>query len=341
MDVQFILLIIGLILAFIMAMNLGGNDAANPTSTTVGTGILSLRRALLLFAIFATAGAALQGFMVMTTIGRGIVPAIDVAGAVAIMLAANIWIFTATLRGMAISTTHSIIGAVVGYGILKYMLSGMNLSVLGTVVLSWITSPLCSLVLAFLVYKWIKSYVSKYTGKPETIDRFFKVLLIGSLCLAAYSFGANDVANATGVYITIASDLGRMPDTTAMLVLALFGAAGIIAGGLMFGPRVIETLAFKVTHLDLNTALSASISNALVVYIFTTVPYMLWGYGLPVSTSYAVVGSIIGAGLARNVRSVSRAVSVKLVSYWLLTIPINILLAMGIYYAFMLLNWTA
>ena len=332
MDVQLILLIIGLILAFIMAMNLGGNDAANPTSATVGAGVLSLRRALLLFVVFATAGAALQGFMVMKTIGKGIIPAIDVTGAFAIVLAANIWIFAATLKGMAISTTHAIISAVIGYGIMKYMFSGLNLSVLGTIALSWITSPLCSLFVAFLVYRGIISYVNKYRGKPETVDRFFRALLIGSLCFAAYSFGANDVANATGVYVTIASNLGQMPDTTSMLLLALFGAVGIIVGGLTFGPRVIETLAFRVTHLDLNTALSASISNALVVYLFTTIPYILWGYGLPISTSYAAVGAIIGAGLSRNIRSVSRAVSLKLISYWMLTIPINMVLAMGIYY---------
>jgi len=332
MDVQLILLIIGLILAFVMAVNIGGNDAANPTSAAVGAGVLSIRKALLFFALFTIAGAGLQGFMVMKTIGKGIIPSIDVVGAVAIILAASIWIFIATMKGMAISTTHSIISAVVGYGIMKYMVSGLNYGVLGTIVLSWITSPLCSLLLALIVYKWITSYVSKYRGDPARVNKFFRALLIGSLCFAAYSFGANDVANATGVYITIASNLGHIPDITAMLLLALYSGVGIIVGGLIFGPKVIETLAFRVTHMDLNTALSASISNAFVVYLFTTIPYIVWGFGLPISTSYAAVGSIIGAGLARSVRSVSRAVSLKLITYWLLTIPINILLAMGIYY---------
>lgn len=105
MDIQLILLIIGLILAFVMAINLGGNDAANPTSAAVGAGVLSIKRALLFFALFTIAGAGLQGFMVMKTIGKGIIPSIDVAGAVAIVLAASIWIFSATMKGMAISTT--------------------------------------------------------------------------------------------------------------------------------------------------------------------------------------------------------------------------------------------
>ncbi|MCQ5362532.1 MAG: inorganic phosphate transporter [Candidatus Methanomethylicia archaeon] len=332
MDVQLILLIIGLILAFVMAMNLGGNDAANPTSAVIGAGALSLRRALLLFAVFTMIGAVLQGHMVMKTIGRGIVPSIDITGAFAIILAANIWIFAATMRGMAISTTHSIISAVIGYGLIKYTLSGMNIGVVGTIALSWITSPLCSLFLAFGLYKGISLLIKRYEDNPDLLSKIFRAFLIGSLCFSAYSFGANDVANATGVYVTIAMNMGQMPDSTAMLMLAMYSSAGIIVGGFLFGPKVIRTLAFRVTRLDLKTGLSASLANALVVYLFTTVPYILFGYGLPISTSYAAVGAILGAGAARSVSSVSRGVTARLAFYWMATIPVNIVLAMAIYY---------
>jgi PiT family inorganic phosphate transporter len=332
MDVQLILLIIGLILAFVMAVNIGGNDAANPTSAPVGSGVLSLKKALIVFASFTIIGASLQGFMVMKTIGKGIVPSIDVIGAIAIILAANIWIFFATMKGMAISTGHSIISAVIGYGIIRYAFSGLNYAVISSIVISWITSPLCTLVLAFLIYKWISSYVNKYKGDPTRLTRYFRWLVIGFFCLAAYSFGANDVSHATGVYITITSEVGKITDFTAMFFLAVYGAIGIVVGGVVFGRKVIETLAFKVTRLDLNTALAATMSNAIVVYMFATIPYLIWGYGLPISSSYAAVGSIIGAGMARSKGSVSRAVSTKLVSYWLITVPVNMLLAMVIYY---------
>jgi len=332
MDIQLILLIIGLILAFIMAMNIGGNDAANPTSPAVGAGVLSIRRALLLFAAFTVVGAGLQGFMVMKTIGKGIVPEIDILGAISIIIAANIWILFATIKGMAISTTHSIISGVLGYGIFRFTIYGFNTNVLGTIALSWAISPLCSLILAFFIYRWLISYIEKHKGDSVKIGRYLKFLLIGSLCFGAYSFGANDVANATGVYITITSKLGNIQDVTSMLYLAIFAAIGIIVGGLLIGPKVIETLAFRVTRLDLNSALSASMSNALVVYLFTTLPYFLFGFGLPISTSYAAVGSIIGAGLAQNSRAISKAVTVKLVGYWILTIPISAILTIGIYY---------
>ncbi len=329
MEVSMILLALGILLAFVMSMNLGGNDAANPTSAAVGSGVLTLKKALFFFSIFVFLGAVLQGSMVMKTIGKGIVPEIDVAGAFAIILSANIWIFIATMRGMAISTTHSIICAVIGYGIVEFGLNGISLGMLGTIVISWITSPLCSFAVAFVLYKAIESYTNR--NDFPRIQNFFKILLVGSLCFSAYSFGANDVANATGVYITIASKIGHLPDSAAMVLLAIFGTTGIILGAFLFGPKVIRTLAFRVTRLDLPTGLAASISNATVVYLFTTVPYIIWGYGLPISTSYAAVGAILGASLAAK-KKMSKNTSVYLFTYWLVTVPANIFLSGAVVY---------
>ncbi|MEJ5292703.1 MAG: inorganic phosphate transporter [Candidatus Methanosuratincola sp.] len=324
MDLMMMLLALGLLLAFIMSMNLGGNDAANPTSPAVGSGVLTLKRALLFFGVFVFFGAVLQGSMVMKTIGKGIVPEIDVAGAFAIILSANIWIFFATMRGMPISTTHSIICAVIGYGLVEFGVSGINLNVLGTIGISWVVSPLCSLVVAYALYKVITNYQNR--NDEVKLQKFFKILLIGSLCFSAYSFGANDVANATGVYITIASKMGQVPDSVAMIWLAIFGTIGIIAGAFLFGPKVIRTLAFRVTRLDLPAGLAASLSNAMVVYLFTTVPYILFGYGLPISTSYAAVGAILGASIAAK-KKLSKNISLFLITYWMITVPVNILLS--------------
>jgi PiT family inorganic phosphate transporter len=331
MDVQLILLIIGLILAFITAINIGGNDAANPTSPPVGAGVLTIRRALVLFALFTILGASLQGFMVMKTIGSGIVPSIDVIGAISIVIGANIWILFATLRGMAISTGHAIVSAVIGYGIIAYGFSGMNLNVLGTIGLSWIISPFCALVLAIVFFKMIRRIAIRYRGDAVRFEKYLKILLIVSLCFAAYSFGANDVSHATAVFFKVAGETANIPDLSAMILLSIYGAIGLVIGGLTIGKKVIATLAYKVTRLDIPTALAASLSNAVVVYLFATLPFLLMGYGLPISSSYAAVGAIIGAGLANNTKSVSKSSALKLVSFWLLTVPINIVLCIVIY----------
>lgn len=331
MDVQLILLIIGLILAFITAINIGGNDAANPTSAPVGAGVLTIRRALILFALFTILGASLQGFMIMKTIGSGIVPSIDVVGAISVIIGANIWIIFATMRGMAISTGHAIVSAVIGYGIIAYGIGGLNLDVLGNIGLSWIASPFIALAVAFLFFKLIRRIAINYKGDPIRFEKTLKALLIISLCFAAYSFGANDVSHATGVYFKIAGQAANISDSMSMLLLAIYGAIGLVIGGLTIGKKVIATLAFKVTRLDIPTALAASLSNAVVVYLFATLPYLLMGYGLPISSSYAAVGAIIGAGMANNTRSVSKGSILKLISFWLLTVPINIGVSMAIY----------
>lgn len=322
----------GLILSFIMAFNIGGNDAVNPVDCAVGSGVLSIRRALILFSLFTFTGSLLQGFMVMKTIGKGIVPEVDVLGAFIIVLSANIWILTCTLLGKPISTTHSIISAVLGYGLVKYGLN-INTHVLVTVILSWITSPLCSLILAFIIYKMLETSIGRSRFSTSLVfEDIIKSLLIFSLCFSAYAFGANDVGNATGVYVTIASKLGNMPDYNAMILLAAYGAIGIVIGGFVIGSRVIKTVAFEVCRLDVLTGLAAELSNALVVYLFTTIPYMLIGYGLPISTSYATVGSIIGAGIAKSRRSINRTVTISIAMFWVLTVPITATLCGLIYF---------
>lgn len=314
-----------------MAFNLGGNDAVNPTDCAVGSGVLSIKNALILFSVFTFAGALLQGFMVMKTIGKGIVPEIDILGAFLVVLAANIWIFTCSILGKPISTTHSVISAVLGYGLVKYGLS-INVNILTIIFLSWVSSPLCSLILAFIIYRLLKVFIRWNRVRSSLIlEKLIKALLIFSLCFSAYAFGANDVGNATGVYVTIASKLGRMPDYNAMVLLAAFGATGIAIGGFVIGPRVIKTVAFEVCRLDVLTGLAAEVSNALVVYLFTTIPYMLMGYGLPISTSYATVGSIIGAGLAKSRGSINKTTTASIAAFWILTVPVCAILCGSMY----------
>ncbi len=321
-----VLLACGLVLSFIMAFNMGGNDAVNPTDCAVGSGVLSISKALILFSVFTFIGSLLQGFMVMKTIGVGIVPEIDVLGAFIIILSANIWILISSLLGKPISTTHSVIGAILGYGLVKYGLN-INIQVLAMIALSWISSPLCSLILAFTVYKMLETFIKRSKiWESLVFEKLIKVLLIFSLCFSAYSFGANDVGNATGVYVTIASKLGRLPDYNTMILLATYGAIGIVIGGLVIGPRVLKTVAFEVYRLDVLTGFAAEISNAFVVYLFTTIPYMFIGYGLPISTSYATVGSIIGAGIAKNRKLINKTVTISIAIFWILTVPVTAVL---------------
>lgn len=330
-----VLLVLGFILSFFMAITLGGNDAAEPTDSAVGAGVVSIKKAVILFAIFAAVGALTQGFMVMKTIGKGIVPEITIAGAFASVLAAVLWVnFIASRLGIDVSVTHSITGAVIGYGMAAYGWDMINSWIFVMIILSWLSSPLISLALAYIFYKFIVSIIRKLRIEiySEYFEKILSYFLIGSLAFSAYAFGTNDIANATGVYVTIAEKLGHLPDYNAMLILAAFGSIGIAIGGLYIGPKVISTMAYKITRLDVVTGFAAELSNALVVYLFTTIPYLLIGFGLPISTSLASGGSLIGVGLAAGGKeNIDKETTLMLASFWVLTVPVSMALSAGIY----------
>ena len=320
---------LGLALAAYIAWTIGANDAANPTDTAVGSGALTLRKALLLFSAFAFAGAMIQGWMVMKTFGKGVAEITELWDAVAAAAATAAWVTLASLKGLPISTTHSAVGAVIGVALTKMLLGypeAINLGVLSAVVLSWVTSPLGAMALAALLYPLARGLYARLGGRADSV---FRWLLIGALAYSAYSFGANDVGNAVGVYSAFAHVAGAAWFDPR--VLAALGSAGIMLGGLTVGRRVIQTVAFGITRLDLATGFAAELSNALVVWLFTTVPSLLFGYGMPISTTHASVSAVIGVGLAKyGRRGVDWGTIAKIVAGWVLTVPAAAAMAMVI-----------
>ncbi|MDH5361797.1 MAG: inorganic phosphate transporter [Aigarchaeota archaeon] len=316
MSLTFLALGIGLALSFYMAWTLGANDAATPAGCPVGAGVISMKKALIVFAVFSMVGALAQGFMNITTIGRGLVPQIDLVGAISVVLAACIWVTLCTWKGLEISNTHSVVGGIIGYGLIVQ--GSVEVRLLSGIVAAWIASPLLSAALAVLVYMVLKRILRRSIDENK-VQRMISLLLIGSLCFSAYSFGANDVGNATGVYVTVAQRFGNMPDYITMVLLAAFGALGIAIGGLTWGSKVVATVAYRIVRLDPLSALSAELATAFIIFIFVTLPYTLIGYGLPVSTSIASVGSIIGVGFAKDRSSVNKGTIGRLVATWIAT----------------------
>ncbi|MHC1586217.1 MAG: inorganic phosphate transporter [Candidatus Hecatellaceae archaeon] len=335
-ETALLLYVVGLFLTIPIAWSLGANDAANPTDCAVGSGAISLRKALTLFALATAAGAILQGHMVMKTVDRGIVPRIEIAGAFVVVVSVCLWLFLCTWKGMPVSTTHTTVGAVIGYGAAAYGLNRLNLNVLSNVFIGFAASPLISLVMAIGILRLLEHGLPRLVKDAGRRDKVMLGLIVLGLVFSAYSFGANDIANVTGVYVTITKEIGGMPDRETMILLALLGSGGIALGGFTWGYRVIETAGRKITRLNLTTGLSAELANALTVYLFTTVPYLLIGWGLPVSTTHSSVGSIIGVGLARGARTVNKVTVLKILAAWALTLPCAFLLSFGM---FKLVSW--
>ena len=397
--IEIVICVVGLLLAFYMAWCLGANDAANPTECAVGAGVISIKRAIILFAIFAALGGILLGPFVMKTVDRGLIPRdqlsleMVVVGSFTAILSAGIWVTFSTWRGMPVSTTHSTIGGILGFGLIACS-SLINWGQLNIIIISLLLSPILSLLLASglfhlfrayfkkvrreqsnlvmvhsLIYllcfatsisifkeilKWdivgavlgslltalILSVISVYAfrkvyGKFET-GQSLSYLLIIALCFSAFAFGANDMANATGVFVTpIQKLMGGPPALWVMFLLAALGAAGIAIGGFTWGYRVINTAAYQVTRLDPLSGAAAEYSNAITVFLFTVVPTLLMGFGIPISTTHSSIGSIIGVGLAmRGLRGVSMKTTGKIFVFWVLTIPAVALISMSLFWLF-------
>ncbi|RLI04406.1 hypothetical protein DRO26_04645 [Candidatus Bathyarchaeota archaeon] len=333
---EFLLLfIIGLGFTLTVAWSLGANDAANPTQCAVGSGVITLKKALTLFAIFVLFGALLQGSMVMKTLSKGVVPHIGFVGALAIVVSIVLWILLCTWKGMPISTTHTTVGAAIGYGLIAYG-GNLNWNVLSMIFLGMIFSPLIAGFLAFLLYHGFKSLFTKFSS-TEKAEQVIKYLLIGSLAFCAYSFGANDVGNATGVYISVTEEFLGIPTAQTMLLLAILGSIGIALGGFTWGYRVIRTVGYEICRLTPLMGLSAGLSNAIVVWSFTTIPALVYGWGLPISTTHASVGSVIGVGLAMGLRTIDKKTVLKIILAWVLTLPCAILISVGVFKIFSVL----
>ncbi|MGQ9788250.1 MAG: inorganic phosphate transporter, partial [Candidatus Hadarchaeaceae archaeon] len=366
---------VGLVLSFYIAWCLGANDAANPTDCAVGAGALGLRKAMILFAIFAALGGILLGPMVMKTVDRGLVDrenlSIEVltVGSFSACLSAGLWITFCTYRGMPVSTTHSIIGGVIGFGLVSS--APIKWNNLYVVVASLLVSPLLALIIAAGLYIFLRNYFKKERTEKSNLatiyiltfvlvfscllmilyqtlglkifetffialpasfvlstiltlaararypdfgaSNFLYMLLIIGLCFTAFSFGANDMANATGVFVTPTQKITGNPTFLTMFLLSLLGSAGIAFGAFTWGYKVLEVTAYKVTKLDFLNGAAAEYANSIVVFLFTVLPSLFFGFGLPISTTHASVGSIIGVGLAsKGLSGVSRGVTGKI-----------------------------
>nr|MDJ0907422.1 inorganic phosphate transporter [Woeseiaceae bacterium] len=302
MDVLLILVLLAA--AFYVGWNIGANDAANCIGTTVGAQIVSYRTAALVMSVFVILGGALQGHHVMKTVGKGIVitevaafeeqneapaPADfreffpderlpDLAILVA-LLSAGFFVTLATFTSTPVSTSQAIVGGVagVGVGIVGAQASFFKLGVLLKILGAWVISPVLTMVLAFVSYLLLARALRN--ARAIFWSNAMGIAVLVSAAYVSYSLGANDVGNAIGPL------LNRFPDKGPHL--AVLGGIAMAAGALTFGQRVTDTVGKSITPLDYSGALAAQLSAAVGVHLFSML-------GIPVSTSQAIVGGVIG-----------------------------------------------
>jgi len=285
-----------------LGWTLGSNDSANIFGTGVAAKIIEYRTAIILISIFVILGAVVEGEKCFATVGK--LTNLTPESAFWAALAAGITMFVFTYLALPCSTSQAVIGAVLGAG----MVSGIpDFSRLYKIVGCWILAPISAVVISLILYHLIGFFFERYIVSPQRRSFFIFWGLIFAGCFGAYALGSNNVANVTGVYV----GCGLLTPFEAILI----GGLSIASGVLTYSRKVMTTVGKKITYLDEYSAFIAELSEAVTVEIFTQV-------GVPVSTSQAIVGGVVGVGLVKGAKTVNKRTLIEIGTGWVST-PIS------------------
>jgi PiT family inorganic phosphate transporter len=313
-----VMLILVVAAALVFDFANGWNDSANAIATVVSTRTLSPLAAVVFAATLNFVGA-LVSTKVAKTIGGGLVdPKIVTSDVVlASMLAGTIWVAICTTWGLPISGSHSLVGGLLGAAVARFGTGVIKVAGLWKVIVGLFVSPILGFiggaVLLVIVY-WIA-----YRMRPRTVRRTFGLLQILSSSFMAYTHGMNDAQKVMGVITLALFSAGKIHDIIVpkwvMLACATVMGLGTAAGG--WG--VIRTLGMKLAHIRPIEGCAAETSAGLVLSLAAA-------FGVPVSTTHTITGSIMGVGAARRAKVVKWGIGSKIVNAWVFTFPVTALL---------------
>ncbi len=320
---EFVILII--LLALVFDFYNGMNDAANSIATVVATRVLSPFQAVVWAAFFNFAAAFLFGVSVAATIGKGIVDVSIVDNYVILsgLVGAIILTATATHFGLPISVSHSIIGGYGGAAVAKAGFGALIMAGYTKVVIFIFAAPIIGLVMAYF-FSIITLWIVKNQA-PRKVDKYFRRLQLVSAALYSLSHGSNDAQKTIGIITVVLFTNGILGDTFYIPFYIIILSYSVIAFGTMIGGwKVIKTLGMRVTKLTPFGGFSAETSAGLTI-IGATI------FGIPVSTTHTITGSIIGVGAVKGLSAVRWGVAKNILWAWVLTIPVSAISAMITY----------
>jgi len=267
-----------------MGWTIGADDAGAAMGTAVGAGAITVRRAVLMMAVMATLGAALEGGAVVKTLGHGIVKThMDAVVAAIVVAVAAVWCHAAVAAGIPLSTTQATVGSIIGAGLALNAPVDWGKTV--EIISAWILAPTAAGIVAFLVSRAFTAWIRRGKRSLPELEKIFRIALTFSGCYVAYSIGANNAANAVVPLV-----LSGVLDVRTASIL---GGITIALGALTAGNKVIETVGHRITQLDPPTAFSAQVAAAVTTHLGSVL-------GLPLSINETTSGAVIGVGLSRG-----------------------------------------
>lgn len=311
-----------------LGWSLGANDAANVFGTAVGSRMVRFSTAALICSGFVLLGATISGAGAAHTLGKlGAVDAI--AGSFMVAFAAAFTVMWMTKLGLPVSTSQAVVGAIIGWNLFSGSITDLN--TLWKILATWVACPILGAFFGALIYPITKRVVDRSKTHLLRIDSYTRWALILAGAFGSYALGANNIANVMGVFISSSPftdfKVGDLFQVTAVQQLFFLGAIAIGVGVYTYSKRVMLTVGGGIIPLTPVAAWVVVIAHSIVLFLFSSVglEHFLASNGLPtiplvpVSSSQAVVGAVIGIGLLQSARNIKWSVLRRISSGWIST----------------------
>lgn len=325
-DLAFPLLIALVALALVFDFLNGMHDAANSIATVVATQLLSPMAAVVFAAVGNFAAYWIVGLHVAETVGAGIIDKDVVTPAVVFgaLIGAMFWNIATWIKGIPSSSSHALIGGLLGAGIAHSGFTAVESSGTTKTILAIFLSPIIGFAIAMVLMLLTSVLFQRST--PRKANSTFKILHLCSSAAYSISHGGNDAQKTMGIITVLLYSTGylggefRVPE---WVVLSCYAA--IALGTLSGGWRIIKTMGSGLTRLNHHSGFCASTAGSCVVFGASAM-------GIPVSTTHAITGSVIGTGAARRTSAVRWTVASRVVMAWFITIPASATVGAGFYF---------
>ncbi len=310
-----------------LGWTLGANDASNVFGSAVGSRLIRFKQAAIIASIFVILGSIMQGSGGAETLGKlGSVDALG--GAFTVALAAGISVFWMTKLKLPVSTSQAIVGAIIGWNF--FTGNPTDYTSLTKIVTTWISGPILGGIFAILLFLLLRFFLKKRKIHLIRLDAYIKygLLIVGAF--GSYSLGANNIANVVGVFIpsapNISLDFGFFTINGVQL-LFLAGGVSIAIGIITYSKKVMMTVGNSLMKLNAETALVVVLAHSLVLFVFSSqsLSNLFTHIGLPpiplvpVSSSQAIVGAILGIGILKGGRTIQLNIIGRIAIGWVIT----------------------
>lgn len=281
-----------------LGWSLGANHSANIFGTAVASGLVRFSQALWLTAVYVLLGATVEGTKCMATYSK--LAALHADTAFVLTVVTAVTMTALTRAGVPASTSQALVGAIIGWSFLD---APPDLSQLSKILICWVLTPVAAAIFSIALHRGLARLVVERIRSFSARNRFFLMGVLLTGCYAAYGLGANSVANVTGVYVNAGV---LRPDMGAFL-----GGLSIAAGVLTYSRRVMLTVGKGIVPLEPFSAMVVVLAEAATLHLFTQLR-------VPVSSSQAVVGAVIGVGVAKDLKTINGRTVLKIAFGWIL-----------------------